>query len=68
MIRSAGVSNRLPNDPLSRRFMELSGSQVLRFMPPITITEAQIDESLEIIEAGVRIAEERTARVAPAVV
>ncbi len=55
-------------DPLSLRFMELSGSQVLRFMPPITITEAQIDESLEIIEAGVRIAEERTARVAPAVV
>ena len=49
-------------DPLSLRFMELSGSHVLRFMPPITINKEQIDESMDIIESGLRIAEERTAK------
>ncbi|MDP7236761.1 MAG: aspartate aminotransferase family protein [Candidatus Latescibacteria bacterium] len=49
------------NDPLQRRFMEMSGSHVLRFMPPITVTKAQIDEAMEILDAGLRIAEEQTA-------
>jgi len=48
--------------------MEFSGSHVLRFMPPITITKEQIDESMDIIEAGLRIAEEHTAGVAPVTV
>jgi 4-aminobutyrate aminotransferase-like enzyme len=54
------------NDPLDRRFMEMSGSHVLRFMPPITVNKAQIDEALEILDAAIQTAEERTARVAVA--
>ena len=54
------------DDPLQRRFMEMSGSHVLRFMPPITVTKAQIDEAMEILDAGLRIAEEQTARGASA--
>ena len=48
------------DNPLSRRFMEISGSHVLRFMPPITVTEAQIDEAMDIIEASLRLAEDAT--------
>jgi hypothetical protein len=35
-------------------------------MPPIPVTKAQIDEAMEILEAGLRIAEEQTARGASA--
>ena len=62
------VPRMLKKDKMSLRFMEFSGSHVLRFMPPITITKEQIDESLDIIEAGLRIAEEHTAGVAPVTV
>ena len=48
------------DSPLSRRYMEISGSHVLRFMPPITVTEAQIDEAMDIIEASLRLAEDAT--------
>ena len=48
-------------DRLRRRFLELSGMHVLRFMPPITVTTEQVDEALDIIEAGIKIAEEKTA-------
>jgi 4-aminobutyrate aminotransferase-like enzyme len=54
------------DDPMRRRFMELSGSHILRFMPPISVTQEQIDEALEILEGGIRIAEDKTARVATA--
>ena len=40
--------------------MEISGSHVLRFMPPITVTEAQIDEAMDIIKASLRLAEDAT--------
>ena len=50
-------------DRLRRRFLELSGMHVLRFMPPITVTTEQVDEAIDIIEAGIKIAEEKTARV-----
>lgn len=52
------------NDRLERRFMEMSGSHVLRFMPPITVTSEQIDEAVDIVEGGLRVAEAKTARVA----
>ena len=45
------------DDPIEQRFMELSGSHVLRFMPPITVTTKQIDEAMEIIEGGVQVAD-----------
>ena len=50
---------------LERRFMEMSGAQVLRFMPPITVTTEQVDEALEILEGGIKLAEEKTAASAP---
>ena len=56
-----GIPMQSP-DRLERRYMEISGAQVLRFMPPITVTRAQVDEALEILEAGVKVAEERTVR------
>ncbi|SVA59938.1 uncharacterized protein METZ01_LOCUS112792 [marine metagenome] len=49
------------DDPLERRFMDVSGSHVLRFMPPITVTTDQIDEVVDIIEGGLKIAEKETA-------
>lgn len=55
-----------PKNNLDRRFMALSGVHVLRFMPPITVSRAQVDEALEIIEAGVKKAEEKTARLVKA--
>ena len=48
-------------DRLERRFMEMSGAQVLRFMPPITVTTEQVDEALEILEGGIKLAQETTA-------
>ncbi|HCQ01607.1 MAG TPA: hypothetical protein DIT99_13340 [Candidatus Latescibacteria bacterium] len=50
------------NDPLQQKFMEISGLQTLRFMPPITVTTEQVDEAMEILEAGIKIAEEKTAQ------
>ncbi len=52
------------NDPLQQKFMEISGLQTLRFMPPITVTTEQVDEAMEILEAGIKIAEEKTAQAA----
>ena len=52
------------DDPLERRFMDMSGSHVLRFMPPITVTTDQIDEVVDIIEGGLKIAEKETAGMA----
>ena len=34
------------------------GSHIIRFMPPISITEEQVDEALDIIEAGIRLAQQ----------
>ncbi len=48
-------------DPLQRRFMAMSGLNVLRFMPPINVTTEQIDEAMAILEGGLRLAEEKTA-------
>ena len=48
-------------DRLERRFMEMSGTQVLRFMPPITVTTEQVDEALDILEGGIELAEETAA-------
>ena len=31
-------------------------------MPPITVTTEQVDEAMEILEAGIKIAEEKTAQ------
>ena len=49
-------------DRLERRFMEMSGAQILRFMPPITVTTQQVDEALNILEDGIKVAEEKTAK------
>ena len=46
------------SDPLKRRQMEISGTHVLRFMPPITVNREQIDEAMDIVEDGVRLAQE----------
>ncbi len=51
------------DDPLERRFMDVSGAHVLRFMPPITVTEAQIDEAVDILEGGLKLAEQKTAHL-----
>ena len=55
----------LSPDRLERRFMEISGAQVLRFMLPITVTIEQVDEALEILEGGIKLAEETTAVSTP---
>jgi 2,2-dialkylglycine decarboxylase (pyruvate) len=52
------------DDPLERRFMDMSGSHVLRFMPPINVTKEQIDEAVDIIEDGLKLAESQTAHMA----
>ena len=51
----------LSRDRLKQRFLEISGAHVLRFMPPMTVTNEQVDQAMEIIEGGIRVAEERTA-------
>jgi len=55
----------LSPDRLERRFMEISGAQVLRFMLPITVTIEQVDEALEILEGDIKLAEETTAVSTP---
>lgn len=38
----------------------LFDSHIMRFMPPISINTDQVDEALEIIEGGIKLAQEKT--------
>ena len=49
-----------PENEEERKMGGRFGSHIIRFMPPISITEEQVDEALEIIEAGIKKAQDKT--------
>ena len=52
------AAGKPPENDEERKMGGRFGSHIIRFMPPISITEEQVDEALEIIEAGIVAAQQ----------